>query len=219
MWMKSVCRHVAIDIIVYPSLRINAKTRPWSISPEHSFIYQELWLFSIFLNIINKTIDIIIFSETWFLETFKCEIDGYYSYISYRVNKTGGGVSMFIRDGIRSHCTAEEYVISDDIELCVVKLYCGNKNDITIYGIYRPPRASLLNYTNIFHSINQKIRDTPVLFVGDLNVDLLNEKVRTDLANMMFSYNFYPLINMPTRNSENSATCIDHIWSDHNRYF
>ena len=51
-----------------------------------------------------------------------------------------------------------------------------------------------------------------VAVVGDLNVDLLNEDDSTDMCNVMFSHSFFPLVNIATRVTENTATCLDHIW-------
>ena len=51
---------------------------------------------------------------------------------------------------------------------------------------------------------------------GDFNIDLLNlTDQQTELfTNIMFSSNYYPLINKPTRLGETSSTAIDHIWTN-----
>ena len=52
--------------------------------------------------------------------------------------------------------------------------------------------------------------------MGDFNIDLLNlNNQQTELfTNTMFSFNYYPLINKPTRLGETSSTAIDHIWTN-----
>ena len=52
--------------------------------------------------------------------------------------------------------------------------------------------------------------------MGDFNNDLLNlTDQQTELfTNTMFSFNYYPLINKPTRLGETSSTTINHIWTN-----
>ena len=49
--------------------------------------------------------------------------------------------------------------------------------------------------------------------MGDFNIDLLNltDQQTESFTNTMFSFNYYPLINKPTRLGETSSTAIDHI--------
>ena len=56
----------------------------------------------------------------------------------------------------------------------------------------------------------------PCFIQGDFNYNLIdvdhpNTCVFTDV---MFDNSFYPHINLPTRITPTSATCIDHIWSN-----
>ena len=52
--------------------------------------------------------------------------------------------------------------------------------------------------------------------LGDLNYNILDfEKPQiSDFVVQMFSNGFAPLINKPTRISQNNATFLDHIWSN-----
>ena len=61
-----------------------------------------------FINNIEKSVYVIVMSETWFSVTSKCSIEGYNSFHSYRDNRTGGGVSIFIRKSLRSYCISEK---------------------------------------------------------------------------------------------------------------
>ena len=49
-----------------------------------------------------------------------------------------------------------------------------------------------------------------------MNYDLLDlDSASADLfKDEMFSFSFYPIINHPTRICDDSATCIDHIWTN-----
>ena len=50
--------------------------------------------------------------------------------------------------------------------------------------------------------------------VGDMNINLLNHKTNNNAKsylNLIFQWNFLPVINRPTRESSRNATLIDHI--------
>ena len=40
----------------------------------------------------------------------------------------------------------------------------------------------------------------------------VNEDDSTDMCNVMFSHSSFPLVNIATHITENTATCLDHIW-------
>ena len=53
--------------------------------------------------------------------------------------------------------------------------------------------------------------------MGDYNIDILNNEVHSqtsDFIDMMYSYSLVPLINRPTRITNNSATLVDNIVSN-----
>ena len=60
----------------------------------------------------------------------------------------------------------------------------------------------------------RNISDTSLM--GDMNYDLLDiDSLSEDLfKDEMFSYSYSPIINHPTRITDDSATCIDHIWTN-----
>ena len=54
--------------------------------------------------------------------------------------------------------------------------------------------------------------------MGDFNINLLKNDIRNikdNFTNMFHSYNYFPLINTPTRVTETSSTLIDNIFSNH----
>ena len=52
--------------------------------------------------------------------------------------------------------------------------------------------------------------------MGDTNINLIDQKdLGTEiLTDTMFNNNFFPLINRPTRLTNNCASTIDHIWTN-----
>ena len=57
---------------------------------------------------------------------------------------------------------------------------------------------------------------TTTVLTGDLNLCLLNEysAISRNFMNIMNSHFFRPTITQPTRFTERTATCIDHIWTN-----
>ena len=51
--------------------------------------------------------------------------------------------------------------------------------------------------------------------MGDLNYDLFQDShtFTDNFVDTMYDHSFYPIINKPTRITQNSSTCIDHIWT------
>ena len=57
--------------------------------------------------------------------------------------------------------------------------------------------------------------DTAFIF-GDLNINLLDPiAIENDFINNCHSNSLIPLINKPTRNTNNNKSIIDHIWTNH----
>ena len=52
--------------------------------------------------------------------------------------------------------------------------------------------------------------------MGDMNYDLLDVDSQFEdlFKDEMFSYFYYPIINHPTRITDNTASCIGHIWTN-----
>ena len=173
--------------------------------------------FSGFVNNINSDIDVLIFTETWFSNISVGEIEGFRGIHTYRSVNRGGGVSIYVRDTLNSYIIPEYCFINDFMECCAVKvcnLEVRNTPSLTILGIYRPPVAPINLFMEFLtDSLLVSFKKNSVLIGGDLNIDIaapVNPGV--DLIATFNSFNYYPLITVPTRVSNNSSTCIDHFW-------
>lgn len=173
--------------------------------------------FSVFLNQIKTDIDIIVMTETWFSNSNVCNIEGYNGYHVFRSNIGGGGVSIYVRETIKSIQIENSSFINDAIECCSVEIVgdqAGKSDNMTVVGIYRPPSAPVDQF---IHHLEVKILDhsrkKSVALCGDLNIDLISAgNLDKQLLDCLSAFNFHPLITLPTRVTRNSATCIDHIW-------
>ena len=152
---------------------------------------------------------------TWFTASSCCNIEGYRGYHSYRENKTGGGVSIFVKKKYNLSVFKELTVSTDLCEACAVEIRPiprNSKLNFIILRLYKPPSSPKQQFMEYVLDKSQSFINKSALYIGDLNIDILDENSNSDFINAMYSKHFFPLINIPTRVTENSATCLDHIW-------
>ena len=92
----------------------------------------------------------------------------------------------------------------------------NNNNKFCIVGIYRPTSTSLVDFNALFFNVFiENDRNKFMAIMGGFNIDNLAlsflNQVNQFLDEIKSLY-FLPLVNIPTRISETSATCIDHVY-------
>ena len=151
-------------------LHVNARSAPKNIEN-----------YKLYLQNINIDFSVVGVSETWLNDSniYTCTISGYNHVCNYRKGKRGGGVSLFLRQGIDyqicdyltlmndyfvfgQHFTSHESIKSTrDIIVCVIKR--RSNTDVKSFVHEMSNLLSLLQQTN-------KV----VYIVGDYNNNLLN---------------------------------------------
>ena len=178
--------------------------------------------FLAYLQNTNHIFDIIILTETWGKDDTHTlfTIPGYNSLHNYRKNKRGGGVSLFIKDTYK-YMPIDDFDNSDEtIETIGATIYYPKSNKSTkVLGVYRPPSSNINDTTEKIGNIiaNNSLQLTETVIAGDFNICLLEEnhsQQTTNFINKMREFFFRPLITRPTRFQNNSATVIDHIWTN-----
>ena len=102
--------------------------------------------FVIFLNQANLNFSVIILTEIWMAcESQWQEVLGYKAYHSFRENKAGGGVMILVNDYCKSTVNQQLSVTCPNAEVLAVDVDTGGEKFV-IFGIYRPPRGSILNF-------------------------------------------------------------------------
>ena len=177
-----------------------------------------------YLSLLKQKFSIIGISETWFsYQTYGLyEFENYSHTAMYREGKKGGGVSLFVRDGIMYSKRPDLNMLSDLIECVFVEVeknvFKTTKN--IIFGvIYRPPNTNPVEFLDIFSEIMHDIKRENKLcyLLGDYNFDLLKSESHLPTSNfldLMYSCSFLPLIHKPTRLSKSTATLIDNIFTN-----
>ena len=91
--------------------------------------------------------------------------------------------------------------------------------NVLISTCYRPPGHKVKSFKkHIAHIIDKASKEKKkILLVGDFNINSLDYSINYNVKNFidfMFSKGVIPLVNRPTRVTKNTATCIDHIYTN-----
>ena len=140
----------------------------------------------------------------------------------HRNTKVGGGVALLCQESIEFIERKDLGVFNDHIESIFIEIdnsqFDMGKN-IIVGVIYRPPGTDINQFKSITCDIVSQIsRETKICYLmGDYNINILNNEVHSqtsDFIDLMYSYSLVPLMNRPTRITNNSATLIDNIFSN-----
>ena len=157
---------------------------------------------------------VLVFSETWFGAEKLLSIDGYTGYHSFRNDKIGGGVSVYVKSSFVSSKIEAMTVNNDLLETCAVEIK-GKNSSIVVLGIYRPPGS--VNFEDFLHQLRDLIvvGNRNCFLLGDFNVNMVNDDALSrGLNDTLNSLMFNPIISIPTRLSSNGGTLIDNIWTN-----
>ena len=171
------------------------------------------------LETLNFKPAIIVLTETWLSETNKsmCNIEGYNSYHTIRMNRRSGGVSVFVDSRLESF-ELEEYCISNEfMESCVVRVK-SNVCDLICFAVYRSHSETIASFdANLNNILTQTFfNNKNIILLGDLNINILeegNNSIDQFMYNLQ-SLTFMPIISRPTRFLNNilNPSLLDHIW-------
>lgn len=159
---------------------------------------------------------VIILTETWFNGNSCQNITGYTSYHSFRVDRGGGGVSIYVRSDYKSYIISQLCVVNNDMESCGVNVVFDDNLNVKILGVYRPPNNIDSFNSYFFDNMISQFRPAEQVVVGgDLNIDLINPTpAGLDYITRYHCNSYMPLVNIATRITDTSATCIDHFWTN-----
>ena len=142
-------------------------------------------------------------------------------------HKEGGGIALYIKNNIQyrqrtdlqfPECKNHLY---DSIVIEVVNDHPSrNAKNIILFVIYRTPsQNSIAEITSDLNILLDKVKqeNKTVIITGDLNIDLLKYETNSLTAqflDMFISFNLIPSITKPTRVTHQTATLIDHIFTN-----
>ena len=185
-------------------------------------IPKNLQAFEIFMRNLWINFTILAFSETWLTSYNNTlyNIDGYNAENVYRTNRKGGGVSLYIREHVSYTTRIDIDIFNEIMESKFVEIdkKCISADRNVIIGvIYRPPNSDVVQFTSLINGVLQKIKmeNKKCFLLGDYNINLFNAEKHhptSEFLENMFSYEYIPLINKPTRDSGHTASLIDNIY-------
>ena len=150
-----------------------------------------------------------------------CDLENYTFKSNCRDICKGGGVGLYIHDSL-------QYKVRQDLTIMNEKVFESyfietlNLEEPVIFGtIYRSPKQDNDTVSSFISHLDQCLtiidKTNKCCFIqGDFNFNLIDidDNHIADFKEKMFDYSFFSLINKPTRITDKTATCIDHIWSN-----
>jgi hypothetical protein len=155
-------------------------------------------------------------SETWLNQNFMnkdIQIDGYRLAARLdRVSDTWGGVAMLVKENTPFDERID--LRHDNLEAIWIEITYPNSSPILVATIYRPPKSPVLWYEHFIDMCeNAYCEGKEMIIMGDINIDFLKpNSIPKQWVDIMESYNLTQLIKAPTRVTNSSKTCIDHIY-------
>lgn len=175
-----------------------------------------------YLRCLTVEFNIIGLSETWLSNENAgvYGIDNYQHIYNCRQTRRGGGVSLYIKNGIE-FSVLDNLNRSTDIYEClfieIKKSEFNTNHDIIIGVIYSPPNRNVQQFNECLLEILNDIKSNNKLcfLMGDFNINLLHQDTHaptSEFLEILYSSSYFPLITKPTRISSSSATLIDNIY-------
>ena len=101
--------------------------------------------FQSFASELRRSAGVIVSSETWFSANTCRDVRGYTGFHTYRADRSGDGVSVFVRDCFRLTHVDNFSVCHAYYEFSVVRISFSNNCTVIIIVVYRPPDKSKIS--------------------------------------------------------------------------
>lgn len=163
----------------------------------------------------DKIIEFICLNEHWLNEN---EIDivkpkGYNVISGFcRTNKTHGGVSILVRDGVKASPISPTITnLSEELHCELAGIEAG---EYQIISVYRSPLGDLQTFLERLSLVLEKLNlNKKIILTGDFNVKLnTNDNAAIQVCNLCQSFGLSRSINTNTRGS----SCLDNIFTNIN---
>ena len=187
-----------------------------------------------FKNFLNNTFGefrptVICLQEIWNipqLENFSLEE---YHPLFYTMRETGrncgGGVGLWVDKSTSFEPLKNLSIFTPHIfESQFIKVKTSKSKFTIIGNIYRPPSSDIKRFNQILNDLMIKIKSDfkmaqDVILLGDININLIKHTSHNETQiylDTLLKNGYMPLISLPTRITDTSATLIDHILTNIN---
>ena len=116
-------------------------------------------------------------------------------------NSRSGGLALFIKSDIQFEIISQNNFMFETLESLCVKIYV-NGDILTLCLVYRRPGTSVDDFMTRYSELMHNLQNSKCIIFGDLNFDLLKYETCNNVesfVNLNFEHYFFPLINRPTR--------------------
>jgi exonuclease III len=171
---------------------------------------------TIILDSFKKQFDIIVLTETWVDESsaYGVRMPGYNVVINKKSINQNDGVVVFLKKCFN--------VISEEVSMfgatCVkVDVTFGGAR-LSLLSVYRSPSSDLSLFIDDLESfLDSRPRDRTYWLLGDINCCILPNSINSlsqRYLDVLYGSGFISCINVPTRVTENTESCLEHIFTD-----
>ena len=148
-------------------------------------------------------------------------LEGYIFKSNCRKKVKGGGVALFINEHLSFNVRDDLTIMKEKaFESLFIDIYFPNKT-ITLGTIYRSSSQSSEQQNVFMQTLKSCISilnesKNECFIMGDMNYDLIktDDKLVNEFKDVFFDNLYYPIITKPTRITNTTATCIDHVWTN-----
>jgi hypothetical protein len=154
---------------------------------------------------------VIVLSEIWVYdyEIDFYKIDNYICYANCNDTYRAGGIAVYVKDNINVCHDKYNFDSADGIGLS----FKINSLKIRLLAFYRFTGVPIDLFLTELRDSLVFIEDECVIYTGDINIDLTSPLDIVDRYKFLMNSNgFDSYINAPTRVSERSSSCLDHIF-------
>ena len=130
------------------------------------------------LHRISEPLTAIGVTETWLNSNYDASFDikGYKFVTTSRVNRSGGGVGLYINSCYDFHVCKDLSLMQDHLESIFVEIKQQGVSNIIIGCIYRPPNTDVTLFnsdlSNILNVLGSRYKGS-IFLLGDFNLDLI----------------------------------------------
>ena len=132
-----------------------------------------------------------------------------------------GGVGTYISEKMENvyidehlSITKSCHCVKCETESLFVR-FTHNNVSFIVGEIYRHPNGKSSHFVkDLDRSLENIGNDVTTILTGDLNIDIIKieNEITLEYVSTLMSYGYLPYITLPSRITEYSATCIDHIF-------
>ena len=145
-------------------------------------------------------------------------IPGYDAYHIVRNNKKGGGVACYVKQEL----TSKSMVVDDVFECTTIEIQVSGYRNIIVNRISRSPGSDVTVFSEHVKQLFLELSLRKSMFLcGDFNIDILKHNSNRGskyFLDTMYAIGLYPLIDRPTRISNQSFSLIDNIFTNVTNY-